>query len=195
MVHAAVLAVLAGLIASVSASAIPVVSVDADPATSGIQAFAAVPGGVAFDIDVVVTGVEASAPLNAFEFDLMFNSLILDALSVADGGFLLDPVFILQEEVGMVSVEFAEATLAPVGASGDGVLAKITFDPISLGTSDLDLENVLLSEPFGIPIPAGTPEDGEILVTPEPSTASLVGLGVLALSFAGARRRSCQRVA
>lgn len=168
------------------ASALPVVSVDVDPDTPGIQASRNVGPASSFEVDIVVDGIDTSTPLNGFEFDLLFDAAVLTATSVVDGGFLLAPVFVVQEDIGAVSVEFAEVTLGPFGATGGGVLATVGFDAVGLGSSDLDLENVVLSAPFGVRIPTDAIEDGVIVVgdettpvIPEPASAVVFGVGCL----------------
>lgn len=180
------------LLISTPAWALPVVSVDADPSMAGIQSVVEVPDGSSFDVDIVISGVEAGDPLNAFELDLLFDSSVLTATSVVDGGFLLDPVFQVQNIVGMVSVEFAEATLLPAGAVGSGVLATVSFDTAGLGTSVLDLENVKLSAPFGVRIPAAEVVDGSAVVEviPEPGSTALFAMGALLVVSRVAPRRS-----
>ena len=158
---------------------LPVVVVDMDPSTPGIQDTLAAALGITVAVDVVVLGVEAGAPLNAFEFDLDFSSAILTPVSVVGGGFLLDPTVVAQLVLGAVSVEFAEATVGSGSVTGDGVLATVTFDTVGLGTSPLDLNDVILSAPFGVPIATAGVTDGEIVV-PEPSTLVLVGVGLTA---------------
>ena len=166
--------------------AIPIVSVDVDPTTPGIQTSIIVSPSTSFAVDIVIAGVDSTAPLNGFEFDLSFDPSILTATSVADGGFLLPPVFVVQSIIGAMIVEFAEVSLLPAGASGAGVLATIMFDAIDPGTSALDLNNVLLTAPFGLEIPTESVNDGSVTVqgataVPEPGTLLLFGSGLLLL--------------
>ena len=146
------------------AGAAPIVSVDADTATPGIQSTSSVGGALSLSVDIVISGVEASSPLNGFELDLDFDPTLLSAVSVSDGGFLLAPTFVVQNTLGILSVEFAEVTLGPGGAIGSGVLATVVFDVIGDGTSALDLNDVVLAAPFGepIPIPISAIADGEV---------------------------------
>jgi hypothetical protein len=111
--------------------AAPIVAVDTDPGTPGIQSSSELFGVASFSVDIVISGVDAGAPLNGFEFDVHFDPSLLLAVSVLDGGFLLDPIFVVQNDIGSMSVEFAEVTLLPAGASGSGVLATIVFEVIA----------------------------------------------------------------
>jgi len=172
-----------------AAGGTPIVAIDANPALPGIQSTVDVPlSGGSFEVDVTISGLGASAPLNAFEFDLGFDAAVLSAEDVVDGGFLPAPVFVIEMTLGVVSVGFAEGTIGPEGASGDGVLATITFAPVGVGVSVMDLDDVLLSAPFGVAIPAGDIADGSVTVVPEPSTAALVATGLTGIALL--RRRS-----
>ena len=114
---------------------------------------------------------------------------------MVDGGFLLAPTFVVQNSIGAVSVEFAEVTLLPFGASGAGTLATITFDAILPGFSDLDLTNVILAAPFGVQIGVGEVLDGSVTVRdsvnviPEPSGLLLSAIGLWIFGV-GIRRRA-----
>ena len=153
---------------------------------------AMVDDGTSFSVDILISGVDVSSPLNAFELDLVFDGSILTATSVIDGGFLLAPVFVVQNTVGAVSVEFAEVTLLPFGASGAGTLATVGFDAILPGVSVLDLQNVILAAPFGVPITPAAIDDGSVTVVaagpgpmpviPEPSGLLLSAVGFLIVS-------------
>ena len=182
--------------------AVPLVSVDVDPATPGVQTTTSVTNGGSLTVDIVIGGVEDAAPLNGFEFDLLFNPSLLAATGVVEGGFLLDPVFVApppgtQIDNSAGSVEMAAATLLPIGASGSGVLASIGFDTLAVGTSVLDLDNVLLSAPFGVPIEFEGLQDGSVEITPgtavpEPLIPALLAGGLLALALqcrVGGRKR------
>lgn len=170
----------------------PIVSVDTDPSTAGIQSASDLSDVTSFSIDIVISDVDPTAPLNAFEFDLDFDPALLMAVSVIDGGFLLDPIFVVQSNTGIMSVEFAEVTLLPAGASGSGILATIAFDVIGDGTSVLDLNDVVLSAPFGVQIATAGIFDGTVSVggnpIPEPSAALLFGIGLVCVASDLSRR-------
>jgi len=176
-----------------AAQAAPIVAVDTDPGTPGVQSSSDLFDIASFSVDIVISGVEASAPLQGFEFDLDFDPVLLVAVSVVDGGFLLAPTFVVQNDIGVMSVEFAELTLLPAGASGSGVLATIGFDVIGDGTSALDLNDVVLAAPFGVPIATAGIFDGAVSVgknpIPEPTADLLFGVGLICVAFDLSRRR------
>ncbi len=189
----ATIALLFLLVGGTTASALPIISVDMDPTTAGIQSSLIVTPTTTFDVDVIITGVDATSPLNGFEFDLDFDSAVLSATSVVDGGFLLAPAIVLQNDVTPPDVMFAAVTLLPAGAVGSGILASITFDAIGIGSSVLDLNDAILAAPFGIPIPLDGINDGTINVAaasvPEPTAGLLLALGLIALLACSRRRR------
>jgi len=177
-----------------NAVAIPIVFVDTDPATPGIQSALNILLGNPFTVDVVITGVEASQPLNGFQFDLVFNPFVLGATGVVSGGFLPVPSFVFVLNSAPPDVNYAEFSIGG-GAIGDGILASASFDTLSVGTSDLALTNVILAGliPPGVEIPAQV-SDGSVTVTsghaiPEPSTVLLLGVGIAGLLAASRRRQ------
>ena len=180
-------AVVAILLISRSAVAI-FVAVDADPGVKGVQSTVTVMPGDRFMVDLVVEDILPGAPLNAFEFDLNFDGLLLRPASATRGGFLLAPVFTVQNFLEPMSVEFAEVTLLPTGAFGSGRLATLTFDALDIGTSALTPSNVILSAPFGEPLSIDPLHSGEVKIEqsgpsaiPEPSTLLLFGSGLAGL--------------
>lgn len=176
-----------------AALAAPIVAVDTDPGAPGIQSSSDLTGLASFSVDIVIKDVDAANPLNGFEFDLDFDPAVLTAVSVLDGGFLLDPKFVAQNSVGSMSVEFAEVTLLPTGASGSGVLATIVFDVVADGASLLDLNDVVLAAPFGRPIAAAGIFDGKVGVggdpIPEPTAPLSFAAGLLCVVYDLSRRR------
>jgi hypothetical protein len=100
--------------------------------------------GNSFTIDVVMAGIMANESLYGWEFDMSFNSTILNVTSVGQGLFLktagtsywVPPV--ITNWKGTVAV--SEAFLPPLpshGAVGSGVLANITFQVLDEGETSL----------------------------------------------------------
>src|SRR3990172_8344689 len=110
--------VLSCVLIAPNAAAIPIVFVDTDPATPGIQSALNILLGNPFTVDVVITGVEGSQPLNAFQFDLVLNPLVLVATGVVSGGFL-PASFVLPLDTAPPDVNYAEISLGG-GAIGGG---------------------------------------------------------------------------
>ena len=159
--HSFVLAVAVLLVGAAPALALPVVSVDMDPGTAGIQSSLDITLGNPFSVDIVVTDV---VNLQGFELDVVFDASVLTATGATVGDFLSAPVFTVQNSVGVMTVEVAALTLGVTGTSGSGVLATIGFDTAGTGTSTLDLTNVILAAPFGIEIFPEAIEDGSVTV-------------------------------
>ena len=167
--------------------AAPVIELDVDPATPGTQSTATVTTGDVFSVDVLISSVEESDPLNGFQLTALFDAIVVNALDVTDGGFLPSPLvtlFNIDNATG--TVEFAEASLGVVSAFGDGVLAQIDLQAIATGTTALDLSDVLLSGPFGVAIDIAAISGATVNVTSdvsvaEPSASALFGLGALGL--------------
>jgi len=180
-----------------SAIAAPVVSVDVDPLTPGIQSELQLIVGMPLTVDIIISGVDFGNPLNAFAFDLDFAPLLLDPTGVAGGGFLLPTVLPIESELTAPDVNFAATTLGPLGAACSGILASISFDTIGAGTSVLDLNDVLLSAPFGVPIIPLSINDAMVTTmataVPLPPTLFLFasGLGLLAARSRKQNLRLC----
>ncbi|MEE8428345.1 MAG: cohesin domain-containing protein [Gammaproteobacteria bacterium] len=171
-------------------TAAPVISVDVDPLTFGIQSELRLVVGMPLTVDIVISGVDVASPLNAFGFDLDFAPLLLDPSGGVGGGFLLPTVLVIESDLTAPDVNFAESTLGPLGATGSGILATIHFDTLGVGTSVLDLNDVLLSAPFGVPIIPVSINDAMVTTmataVPLPPTLFLFASGI---GLLGARLR------
>lgn len=169
----------------------------AAPAAATTLSFAPPPAtvqvGDAFTLDVLVAD---AADLYAFQFDLAFDPTLVQVDTVAEGGFLSAGGQATSFMPGaldnlMGTVSFTAGTrVGPVpGATGDGLIVRLSFHALAPGQSDLSFGNVLLLDSALAEL-AATPVAGTISVTsvPEPAAVALFSLGLAAL-VAGARRR------
>lgn len=184
------LAVGAVLISAPRALAAPVLAIDLDPGTPAVESSADLALGGSLTLAITIANVDAAAPLNAFELDLDFDPAILAATAASVGGFLALPNDVAEADLAAPDVNLLYYTLGPGASSGSGVLAFVTFEGVSPGTSALSLSDVILSAPFGVDIPVGGLNAASIRVVPEPESALLGALGLVGLALAGARRRT-----
>ena len=143
-------------------------------------------------MDITVSQLDAALPLNAFNFDILFNGTFLTADSVVSGGFLPAPSLVLLQTINASSVSFAEASLTSSGTAVDGVLASLTFLADVVSVSQLSFSALsAFSAPFGQPIVPESLNVAEIVVQrrggkPVPESATgmwLLGIAVVSLRF------------
>lgn len=124
------------------------------------------------------------------------TSDVVDPISATVGaGFTLTtPISIsLNSFADFVDV-FANATSAAL--TGNVILTTITFDAMSLGTSNVGLGTHLLYDAAGAPMNPGPPQGGTITVTqdggtvPAPATLALISLGFAGMGFARTRKQA-----
>jgi len=163
----------------------PVVSVDAVPdagntatAVGPIDTSRSTTCGAIFNVDVVIQGVTNIA---GFQADLLYNPAVLRVTAV-NYNFLLTTT-------GRVVINFGNPTpdtdgdfllfaamysITPfTGASGNGVLARITLEAVGSGSSALDLTSVKMADANAISIP---PTDGNGFYIGPVNDASIVFL-------------------
>lgn len=123
-------------------------------------------GDPAFAVEVAVDDV---VNLGAFEFDLTYDSSVLEFVGVDVGPFLGSSgrnVRCLDPRVHPGYVRFVCVTLGATparGADGSGVLATVTLAPTGPGTSPLHFDSAILVQPDGQAIP-GALQDASITV-------------------------------
>lgn len=166
----------------------------------------AISAGSDFEAQITVAN---ATNLGHFQFRLRYDTKSLDVVSVVKGSLLgssgrEDKCFEVggPAEVARDSVGYACVTLGGVpaeGASGDGVLATITFKAKSAASVPLELFDVVLSNPPGEPLPSTT-SDASVTVEGESGSDSwmlwigggaaiLVALVLAAVVFSRIRRQ------
>jgi hypothetical protein len=115
-----------------------------------------VPVNQTFTISVTVTGV---SDLYGWEFQLGWNSTLLNALNVSEGPFLKagGSTFFTYEVDASAGNMIIDCTLtapsATHGVSGDGTVGTVTFYATNVGQCSLDLHDVNLADSSDRPIP------------------------------------------
>ncbi len=133
--------------------------------------------------------VSIQSPYNlfAYQFDLSFDPTILQVLSISEGNYLQlgGPTLFFPGQVDNVGggVTFiADSLEGLAGVSGSGTLVGLSFEAIAPGVSSIDLQNIVLLDDtlsgIGFDLSNGTVS---VAPVPEPSPASLLGLGLVCI--------------
>ncbi|MGB6895000.1 MAG: flexitail domain-containing putative surface protein [Dehalococcoidia bacterium] len=143
------------------------------------------PSDPSFSVEVWVDDVVTTDPcplvgggpcgLGGYQVDIAFDPAVISFQSFQNGPFLTStgrtlfmcPLQTVRHDPlnGVLSYSCATSGDTPLGPEGSGHLATVTFEPVSIGDSDLHLQNTVLAEanPFGIAIPHTT-QDGSVTV-------------------------------
>jgi len=169
----------------------------ADSVSLNVSSAASVPQGNNFTVDVNISGV---TDLYDFQFDLSFDPTILQVTNIAEGAFLPGagatfflPGFI-DNSSGTITFNADTLEAAIPGANGAGTLIEFSFDASSVGTSFLNLDNIILQDSQGNLISSST-TNGSVTVTsvtvptPEPGTFAFLVVGFLVIVAFGVFRR------
>lgn len=136
--------------------------------------------GETFTIPISVSG---ATDLQAFQFDLSYNSSVLSALSFTDAGTDFDSAAAAGGGIltgiagfslsGLLSGVADSMIFVSTGLTGTGVLVNVEFEAIGAGTSTLTLSSVFLDfSDSGF-----TLANGEVQA-PEPGTLALLAMGL-----------------
>jgi hypothetical protein len=146
--------------------------------------------GLAFDLDVVVSGLgDGVAPsLGAYDLDITFDPSLLafdsSALSGALGAGSLHSTIVTAGVVDLAEVSLLSPTQLDALQSDSFVLATLRFTPIAEGTSSLGFSQAIAGNGFGAPLEVTTGGARVVAegVIPEPSALALFALGALAIA-------------
>lgn len=135
--------------------------------------------------------------LGAYDFDLIFDGSIL-AFDRAIDGFGLGFAIGLGATPAASSVHVSDFSFEAIDdlialQVGDFVLFSLVFDTLSLGTSALSFDQVVLGSAAGAPVVPDALNSGSITVEarvlPEPATVGLVFGALIVSLLPGLRRR------
>jgi hypothetical protein len=139
-------------------------SIDADPGTPGIQESRTV-GSSTFTVDIVVQ--DLPRPMGVFQFSVIYDQTVMNAPTLGApippldrnpdanqeylnaGGSDFNCVAASGDrdpDPGIGAAMLTCETLPGPGASGDGVLATLTFHAVSAGSSDLGITSAVLGD-------------------------------------------------
>jgi hypothetical protein len=153
--------------------------------------------GSTFTVGVTISG---AVNLYDFQLDLSFNPSVLSATGVSEGVFLSSggATFFIPGTIdntdGLITLNADTLLTAISGVSGGGTLLDFDFTAIGSGTSGLGIQNVILQDSNGA-ILGDTVTNGSVtvqsgtVVTPEPSSLLLFGMGALTLGLLLVKRR------
>jgi len=179
----ALAAALAALSFARPAAAVPIVTVA--PANSIVAV------GDTFVLDINVSTPDVDDAVFAFQFDLLFDPALLQAVGATEGSFLNGggATFFVEGVADNTAGQFlntANTLLTAInGVAGDGTLASVTFHATGAGVSAITIANLILLDStllsMGPRATGGSVTIVSAAPVPEPASAALMGIGLIAL--------------
>ena len=118
----------------------------------------------------VSVAIENVTNLSGFQFDIVFDPAVVQAEDASVGEFLGSTgrnVFPVGPDIDNVGGKITYGAItfgSQAGVDGSGVLAEVVFTGLADGTTDLDIQNLGISDTDGQSIPVQTITDGQITV-------------------------------
>ena len=127
--------------------------------------------GVPFTLDIVVDNV---VNLGAFEFTLSIDPAVIQYVSAQLGAFPGStgrPVDCLLPDRGAAILRMVCMSRGsePQGPSGSGVLGTLTFLPVNTGSTQVNIEEVILTDPMATMMDVVKGNGGSVTVGPGPT--------------------------
>ena len=147
--------------------------------------------GQSIGVDVLISGIQ---DLYGYQFDLSFNSSVLQLSSSSEGSFLssggatFGTSGSIDNSAGTLSNATYTLLSAVAGTSGSGTLVHLNFTALAAGSTTFTFSNLIFlnSQLNDINV---TAQSGSLVVTAVPEPASLALL-MAGLGFVAWRRRS-----
>lgn len=153
-----------------------------------------VPVGSSVDVALVISGLtDGAAPsLSTFDLDVSFNPAILGFDNATFGDPVLGDQLDLSgmgsltsatpgvDTVNLFELSFDSPSDLNTLQAGSFTLATLTFNALSIGTSNLEISVNALGDSLGDPLTA-TIQSGSIKSIPEPPSLLLVSMGILGM--------------
>lgn len=143
-----------------TASALPMISVDLDPGTAGIQSALTVDPGDTFTVDVVYTG-DGAATFDAFAFDVVFNDMGAGVLGLV-GGTGSPTAGSIAATAPIAALDAFGGVFVGIGIGDALTPSGVPFPiaaPFTAGSDGLGMFSIALPFGGGVPIGAGVDVD------------------------------------
>ena len=118
----------------------------------------------------VSVAIENVTNMSGFQFDIVFDPAVVQAEDAIVGEFLGSTgrtIFPVGPDIDNIEGKITYGAITfgdAAGVDGSGVLAVVVFTGLADGTTDLDIQNLGISDTNGQPIPVQTITDGQIAV-------------------------------